>query len=194
MRVSAFGDSALRLDLPEGTDRTALHRRLLSWPGVSDFLVGDRHLLVTFDGEPPSLDGIFEAHGEGAPTSRRHHVRVRYDGPDLDEVCASLGLTREAFVSHHSGRDYDVQLIGFLPGFAYLGPLDEMLSKVPRRAAPRPRVPALSVAIAAGRTAIYPFASPGGWQLIGSAVDFTPFSPDTGALLQFGDTVRFVPE
>ena len=194
MRVSAFGDSALRVDLPEGTDRAALHRRLLSWPGVSDFLVGDRHLLVTFDGAPPSIEGMFEERSKIAATPRRHLVRVRYDGPDLDEVCASLGITREAFVGHHAGRDYDVQLIGFLPGFAYLGPLDEVLSKVPRRAAPRPRVPALSVAIAAGRTAIYPFGSPGGWQLIGTAIDFAPFSPDTGALLQFGDTVRFVPE
>jgi len=78
-----------------------------------------------------------------------------------------------------------------LPGFAYLRALDPRLV-LPRRATPRPRVPALSVAIAGPYTGLYPFASPGGWHLLGTAVGFAPFDAHTGAAMSLGDRVRFV--
>ena len=97
-----------------------------------------------------------------------HRVSVFYDGEDLDAVAAAVGLDRNAVIALHAEREYRVAMLGFLPGFAYLHGLDERL-RLPRRA-PRPRVPAGSVAIAAQYTGIYPFASAGGWNLLGRAV------------------------
>lgn len=196
MKTPPMGDGALRLTLPESVNRPALLEALRRQPRVLDAVVTDRHALVQFDpshppDDPAPLLELFRTPAGLSPA--RHVVRVRYDGPDIDEVASLLGISREEVASRHSGREYEAQLVGFLPGFAYLGPLDDVLAGVPRRASPRPRVPALSVGIASGRTAIYPFASPGGWQLIGTAVDFTPFDPEKGAAFRLGDLVRFEP-
>ena len=99
---------------------------------------------------------------------------------------ALLALRRSA-----SDVRYVVAAIGFLPGFAYLRGLDARLV-VPRRAAPRTRVEALSVAIAGPYAGVYPFESPGGWNLLGTAVGFSPFDARAGAVLALGDRVRFV--
>jgi 5-oxoprolinase (ATP-hydrolysing) subunit A len=96
----------------------------------------------------------------------------------------------EEVVVLHASREYTVRTVGFLPGFAYLGEVDARIA-VPRLSTPRTRVPALAVGLAGRRTGIYPFASPGGWNLLGTAVDFTPFRPDSGAQLRLGDRVRF---
>ena len=116
----------------------------------------------------------------------RTRARLTLTDPALDWP----KLDPEEVVRRHLARTYEVQVVGFQPGFAYLGPLDPQIAK-PRLASPRIRVPACSVGIAGGRTGIYPFASPGGWNLIGTAVGFTPFDPERGALLQLGDRVRF---
>jgi len=87
-------------------------------------------------------------------------------GPDLDPLCDELGITRDEFIALHTGTDYAVDMVGFTPGFAFIGGLDERLH-VPRRAEPRQRVPAGSVGIADGRTGLYALGSPGGWTLIG---------------------------
>lgn len=94
-------------------------------------------------------------------------------------------------VALHTGAVYEVAFVGFLPGFAYLRGLDPRLV-LPRRAAPRTRVPALSVAVAGPYAGVYPFAAPGGWHLLGTAVDFAPFDAVTGAAMAAGDRVRFV--
>ncbi|HEX5576948.1 MAG TPA: 5-oxoprolinase subunit PxpB, partial [Gemmatimonadaceae bacterium] len=129
----------------------------------------------------------------GIVEPRTHLIRVRYDGEDLDEVARQTGLTTEEVVRIHSGRDYRVYVLGFVPGFAYLGTLDARLS-LPRRASPRKQVPPGSVAIAELQTAIYPSATPGGWHLIGRT-DVKLFDPDSEApsLFRVGDTVRFEP-
>jgi KipI family sensor histidine kinase inhibitor len=116
---------------------------------------------------------------------------VRYDGPDLDFIASSTGLSVGEVVARHSGRSYTVDLLGFVPGFGYLGELDPALH-LPRREQPRPRVAAGSVAIAAAQTAIYPLDTPGGWHIIGSTstVMFDP-ARDAPALLAPGDTVQF---
>lgn len=120
-------------------------------------------------------------------------VPVRYDGDDLDEVGRLTGLTRYDIIELHSGREYRVVVIGFVPGFAYLGTLDERLA-VPRRESPRKRVAPGSVAIAELQTGVYPSATPGGWRIIGTT-DLVMFDPRRAppALLRVGDTVRFEP-
>jgi len=114
-------------------------------------------------------------------------------GPDLDDVAAAHTTTADAIIALHSATTYTVAMIGFLPGFPYLEGLAPELH-TPRRATPRTAVPAGSVGIGGSSTGVYPFASPGGWQIIGR----TPrslFSPTRAspALLQAGDTVRFTP-
>ena len=116
---------------------------------------------------------------------------MRYDGIDLDSVAGALGLTREQVIARHAGRTYTVDLLGFVPGFAYLSELDPSLH-ISRRAQPRPRVAAGSVAIAAAQTGVYPLDTPGGWHIIGSTttVLFDP-TRDQPALFAAGDSVRF---
>ena len=87
-------------------------------------------------------------------------------GPDLEELSAATGLSADEIIDLHTGSVYTVDMIGFTPGFAFIGGLDERL-RVPRRKEPRQRVPAGSVGIADGRTGLYAMASPGGWMLIG---------------------------
>jgi KipI family sensor histidine kinase inhibitor len=127
---------------------------------------------------------------------RLHRIPVVYDGPDLAEVCERLVLTREQLVALHSRPIYRAFLVGFVPGWAYLGPLPDELV-LPRRPVPRTHVPAGSVAIAGQQTGIYPLPSPGGWHLIGrsSVRLFLPDS-DPPSLFRTGDRVKFfaVPE
>lgn len=112
-------------------------------------------------------------------------------GPDLDALAAHAGLDAEAAIALHAGVDYRVAMLGFAPGFPYLLGLDQRLA-MPRRADPRRRVPAGSVAVGGSQTGIYPAELPGGWQLIGCTplrlFDANAASP---ALLQAGDRVRF---
>lgn len=113
-------------------------------------------------------------------------------GPDLDDVCERLGLSRDAFIELHTGSEYGVDMLGFTPGFAFIGGFDEARD-VPRRSQPRVRLAAGSVGIAGGRTGIYTLPSPGGWQIVGR----TPMPLfDSGAAQPFrlrpGMRVRFV--
>lgn len=120
-------------------------------------------------------------------------IPVRYSGPDLPEVAKRLQLAENEVIRLHTEPTYTVFMIGFLPGFPYLGPLPKIL-ELPRRDTPRLRVPAGSVAIAGRQTGIYPQASPGGWHLIGHT-DFLLFNPEKTppAFLQPGVRVQFVP-
>jgi KipI family sensor histidine kinase inhibitor len=133
----------------------------------------------------------------GSPATERHAashvVPVRYDGADLDDVAARTGLSRDDVIARHSAREYHVLALGFLPGWAYLGPLDPAL-KLPRRTTPRTRIPAGSVAIAGLQTGVYPRVSPGGWHLLGTT-DVVLFDPerDRPSLFRPGDRVRFEP-
>ena len=127
------------------------------------------------------------------PGGRLVEIPVVYDGEDLGEVAQRTGLAVEEVVKCHSGRDYRVWMLGFAPGFPYLGVLDEVL-RLPRREVPRARIAAGSVAIAEAQTGIYPSESAGGWHILGRTERRTfdleraePF------LLRPGDLVRFVP-
>ncbi|MGG6431965.1 5-oxoprolinase subunit PxpB [Anoxybacillus sp. D401a] len=114
-------------------------------------------------------------------------------GPDLEEVARKNQLTPEEVIDIHARGHYFVYMIGFAPGFAYLGGMSEKIA-TPRKHSPRLRVPAGSVGIASVQTGIYPIDSPGGWQLIGRTPIqlFRPLHPQP-SLLQVGDRVRFQP-
>lgn len=130
----------------------------------------------------------------GAP--RTIEIPVCYGGdlgPDLDDVAHAHGLTLEEVVQLHAGADYLVYMIGFMPGFAYLGGLPEAIA-TPRRKTPRTAVPAGTVGIGGRQTGVYPLVSPGGWNLIGrTAVKVFDIARDEPTLLATGDHVRFCP-
>lgn len=114
-------------------------------------------------------------------------------GPDLAEAASRAGLSEREYVSLHAGAVYPAAMIGFMPGFPYLSGLPAELDQ-PRKAAPRLSVPAGSVAVAAGQTCVYPFETPGGWQIVGRTPVrmFDPYRVEP-ALINAGDSVRFVP-
>ena len=133
------------------------------------------------------------SHGVGEEAARHEvEIAVRYGGADLEEVASLTGLTPAEVVLAHTGMPWRVAFGGFVPGFGYLVGGDPRL-QVPRRGSPRASVPAGSVALAGEFTGVYPRASPGGWQLIGTT-DAVLWDPDRvpPALLTPGSTVRFV--
>jgi KipI family sensor histidine kinase inhibitor len=127
------------------------------------------------------------------PGAATHVIPVRYDGADLADVAAGLGVAPGDLVDRHSSALWTVAAIGFSPGFGYLTCPDPLFSRVARRADPRTRVPAGAVALAAGMCAVYPSPTPGGWQIIGRTelvmFDARAHPP---ARLRSGDRVRFV--
>ena len=131
---------------------------------------------------------------EPLPPPRTVEIPVRYggdDGPDLGLVAAAHGLSPEEVVRLHAGATYRVYMLGFAPGFAYMGGLPDSLV-TPRRDEPRTAVPAGSVGIGGSQTGIYPLTTPGGWQIIGRT-SLSLFDPQRTppTLLAIGDVVRF---
>jgi len=156
-----------------------------------DPLVTDRDAVLA------TLQPLIAAAEHGSTTDGRHwRLPVCYEGeaaPDLAEVAGAIGIGEDEVVALHSGAEYLVYMIGFLPGFPFMGDLPAPL-RLPRRAQPRVRVPAGSVAIATGLTAIYPWESPGGWHLLGRCpVPLFDARRTSPSLLAAGDRVRFVP-
>ena len=132
---------------------------------------------------------------EAVPDREVIEIPVHYGGargPDLDNVARLSGCTADEVIARHSGRTYRVYMLGFVPGFAYMGRVDPSIA-APRHRIPREKVPAGSVGIAGLQTGVYPVESPGGWQLIGHtpAVMFDS-DRDRPSLLSAGDLVRFV--
>jgi UPF0271 protein len=195
-----FGDAAWRFPIAPETDRRRLLDTLRGLPQVVDAVVTEEHALVTFvPGTPPAPSEVASACAscqslvEGTSASATHSIRVHYDGPDLDDAAKALGLAPAELIARHASGTYFVATVGFQPGFAYLRGLDPRLH-LPRRATPRARIPALSLGMAGPYTGVYPFASPGGWNLLGRVVGFVPFDSRTGARLGLGEQVRFTPE
>jgi len=212
VRILSAGDSALLVQLPSRIDPAvsaaviALAASLQERIGtrLRDIVVGYCSLTVYFD--PLKIDAgwlesvIAESADEiddaEEATGPLLDVPVCYGGdlgPDLADVASFAGCSAEEVVALHSGAVYRVYVVGFVPGFPYMASVDPRLA-LPRRASPRTRVPAGSVAVAAGQTGIYPAETPGGWHLIGR----TPVKPYDPArpepfLFKPGDRVRFVP-
>lgn len=194
IEVEPLGDRAVRFAIPAHVGGRALLARLRALPGVRDVVITETHACVCFEGAPRAIDASLLAVAEReevAPDVRVHVVESVFDGPDLDEAAALAGLHRDLLIARLEASELTCSFVGFMPGFAYLRGLDEALGAIPRRASPRPRVPAGSIAIAGGFAGIYPFDSPGGWQLVGRAIGWAPFASDA-ARVSIGDRVRFV--
>jgi KipI family sensor histidine kinase inhibitor len=163
-------------------------------PAYASFAVFFDPAETTHDTVARAIASVPEADADDALPGRHHDVPVRYDGIDLTDVAQRTGMSEREVIERHTATTYTVYCLGFVPGFGYLGDLDPRLA-LPRRAEPRRRVPAGSVAIAETQTAVYPLDTPGGWHLIGRTT-IAMFDPhaDPPALLAAGDTVRFVPE
>ncbi len=199
MSLIALGFNTWRLALARPATR-ALRDGLAALEELEDFALCERSALLvprrgasmeSLRARIATLADAADPRGD-TEASALHALRVVYDGEDLASVAEATGLSTEAVVRAHAEREYTVRATGFIPGFAYLGELHPRL-RLPRRAAPRARVEAGSVAIAEDRTAVYPFASPGGWHLLGTLADeWTAFDPTRGETLALGDRVRWI--
>jgi len=214
IRYVPLGDSAITVVLGEGISRSlssdvlrvADRIRSASIDGVLEVVPAYATLGVFYNPLTIGMKELLEKlqpvveqsrgadASEGAQVPRTIRIPVRYDGDDLAEVAERTGHTIEEVIALHSGREYYVYVIGFVPGFAYLGEIEASLV-LPRRSTPRKRVPAGSVAIAEAQTGVYPFATPGGWHLLGRT-DVKMFDVDRAepALLHAGDRVVFEPQ
>lgn len=215
VRFLSAGDRALVVEFGDRVDR-ALSDRVLRLnaavtagikagrlSGVSEAVPTFRSLMIHYDPMATTRAALEQAIGR--LLGHRHstslsatlwHVPVCYEGdyaPDLAEVARLTGLTSQQVVALHCGTRFHVYMLGFLPGFPYMGDLPERLT-LPRRADPRLRVPAGSIAIATSLTAIYPYESPGGWHLIGATpIRLFDAEQPRPALFAPGDSVIFRP-
>lgn len=217
MRVLPLGDASLLIELGHTIDAaTHAHVRAAfdaltgaDIPGIIDIVPAYTGLAVHYeplmfagrDAAPYDnvrravvhvVDGIEPGRIQDGRTIE---IPVRYggaDGPDLEHVAGSAGLSTAEVIALHAGAEYTVYMIGFTPGFPYLGGLPPQLA-TPRRASPRQAVPAGSVGIAGSQAGVYPLRTPGGWQIIGRT-DERLFRPelDPPTLLRIGDRVRFL--
>ncbi|MCH7625463.1 MAG: 5-oxoprolinase subunit PxpB [Chloroflexi bacterium] len=172
--------------------------------GVYDLMPTYRSLLIYFDPLATSYSGLrqkletIEKNLNEASLERPHVVRIPTlyggeHGPDLEFVAQNAGISTDEVVDIHSGADYLIYMMGFSPGFPYLGGLSEKLH-TPRLETPRTEIPAGSVGIAESQTGVYPVASPGGWRLIGrTPVKMFDQEKEPPSLLAAGDYIRFVP-
>jgi inhibitor of KinA len=211
MTFHPLGDSALTVDFAdESSDRERLLARALSTeerleranvPGVIDVTCAYESVAVFFD--PTRIGQDFEekigalvpSAGVRAPRkARRMEIPVCYDDEfalDLARVASQTSLTGDAIIALHSSTKYTVACIGFVPGFPFLAGLSDKL-RVPRLESPRTKVPAGSVAIANAQAGIYPFESPGGWNVIGrTPLRLFRANENPPTLLRLGDRVRF---
>jgi KipI family sensor histidine kinase inhibitor len=173
-------------------------------PGIRNLHPAYCSVLVKFDAlklRHKELEKILRRYLErldkvSLPKPRQVEIPVCYGGehgPDLAEVAALHGMTPERVIELHTSTSYLVYFLGFVPGFAYLGELPKELV-TPRLATPRKKVPAGSVGIAGNQTGVYPFATPGGWRLLGRT-PLAMFQAGRGelSLVAIGDRVRFTP-
>ena len=213
MRFLPVTAGALLVELPDLPRTLALLRALQAGPpeGVTEVIPAARTLLIHY--EPWRLDdaqlaaavaaiaqkaesAAQSAAESGAPPEEAAgalmQIPVRYDGEDLAEVAAHLGLSAAQVIARHTAQPWQVAFAGFAPGFAYLSGGDAVFD-VPRRASPRTRIPPGAVALAGRFSGVYPRASPGGWQLIGQTeVPMWDLARTPPALLQPGQRVQFV--
>jgi KipI family sensor histidine kinase inhibitor len=216
VRITNVGDTAFNVEFGNSVDRQinakvmslyeAVKRRHAEdpLPGLVEIIPTFRSLLISYDVCVTTRSAMVrhihellaQERGAFSSSARRWRIPVCYDGelgPDVEDVCQACGLSRDAVIALHSGAEYFVYMIGFMPGFAYLGGVPEPL-RLPRRLSPRVKVPAGSVAIAEELSAVYPWESPGGWHLLGrSPVSFFDMRRDPPVLLRAGDLVYFRP-
>lgn len=211
-KILTAGDSALLIEFeqkiaPEINAQITAFVHLLKEQhieGVTDLIPAFASLLINYD---PRVIGYKDLKArieellkievsEEASEARVFEIPVCYGGeygPDIANIAENAGLSEQEVIDIHCSKDYLIYMLGFLPGFVYLGGLDERIH-TPRLANPRISIPAGSVGIAASQTGIYPLNSPGGWQLLGMTPVKT-YDPEreTPILVEAGDYIRFVP-
>jgi KipI family sensor histidine kinase inhibitor len=213
MKIRACGDSMLLVELEPAIDPVINERAILlasrirerKARGVRDIAPGYSTLGIHYDPLQTDLAALEQAiEQEFAGLAALDtiadraviEIPVNYGGeygPDLDAVATFAGCSVDEVIKRHSSRTYRVYMLGFVPGFAYMGRVDPSLA-APRHRVPRERVPAGSVGIAGLQTGVYPVESPGGWQLIGHTTTMMfDANRDQPSLLSAGDLVRFVP-
>jgi KipI family sensor histidine kinase inhibitor len=215
-RILICGEDALVVEFGHGIDPVTNDRvyalaaavEAAGNTAVVELVPTYRSLLVHYDIEMSSIEDMTgflnDLVASAAPsiddqdnTPRRiYELPVAYGdahGEDLDDVADHADMTADEVIAIHSGTDYRVYMLGFAPGFPYLGGMDERIA-TPRLSSPRVRVPAGSVGIAETQTGVYPMASPGGWRLIGNT-PVSLFDPNTDPPVPFlpGSFIRFVP-
>ena len=211
-RIRISGDRAVLVEYGDAID-TAVNEKVRAMAvllkqglpeGIEAVIPAYRNLSLIYDPlvtSPEKLLSLLEGlearlHEIEIPPPRIVEIPVLYGGeygPDIEVVAQHSGLTVEQVVAIHAGTDYPIYMIGFTPGFCYLGGLDRRIH-TPRRQTPRTLLPGGSVGIAEAQTGMYPVDSPGGWQIIGR----TPlrlFAPEREVpfLYEAGDRIRFVP-
>jgi KipI family sensor histidine kinase inhibitor len=200
VRLRAVGDRGIQVELDDAARVAgwASQARKADVPGVVDVIPGATTVtlwLAAARFQAPAAEKLAALEPSSRGSSEADEVLevpVRYDGPDLEAVAASVGLDVEGVVAAHTGTLWHVAFTGFAPGFGYLASPDGRLT-LPRRDDPRARVPAGSVSLAAGYCGIYPSPSPGGWHLIGrSSVKTWDLDRDPPAMLRAGVRVQFV--
>ena len=209
-RIVPAGESVLIIEFEERIDplvnattiACAESIQAAAVAGVRDVVPTYRSVAIYFDPLRTDTDALLEritheaeTAGPGALVAREPlRIPVCYGGdlgPDLPQVAAFAKVSADEVVQRHASATYRVFMLGFVPGFAYLGMVDPEIA-MPRRATPRVRVPMGSVGIAGVQTGIYPAETPGGWQLIGQT-PVRPFDPrrDDPFLMKAGDAVQF---
>lgn len=202
--VHPLGDQAVLIELGRRIDTAlnsraiALARALRQRRGVLEATPGYASVTLRYDPDriqPETIERAVErllAQKTAPPgMGRLHRVPVAYDGPDLEETAQTLKLSVEELIHLHTEPTYRCFMVGFVPGWAYLGPLPERI-RLPRRAVPRTAVPAGTVAIAGSQAGVYPLPTPGGWHLLGRT-KLPMFLPeqDPPSLFLPGDRIRF---
>jgi KipI family sensor histidine kinase inhibitor len=211
-RIREAGDSALIVEFDERIDPEVNARAIACADaiqaahvaGVRDVVPTYRAVAVYFDPLHTDHDALISClereAAPSAPAAAAERAAVRIPvcyggdlGPDLSDVASFACMTESDVVRLHTSAVYRVFMLGFVPGFAYLGVVDERIA-MPRRATPRVRVPAGSVGIAGVQTGVYSAETPGGWQLIGRT-PLKPFDADRADpfLMKAGDAVQFYP-
>jgi KipI family sensor histidine kinase inhibitor len=212
MTISPAGDSALSVEFGNEISLSLNSRvhglagslREKPLRGVVDMVPAYASLLVCYDPMVVSGKKLASAlasrakknPGTGPGRGKVVGIPVCYDGdfaPDMEAVCAHTGFSRDKVIARHSAPVYRIYMLGFLPGFPYLGGLDPAL-ETPRLETPRTKIPAGSVGIGGAQTGIYPLESPGGWRIIGRT-PLKPYDPDRAEpfLYRAGDSIRFYP-
>jgi len=207
LRILRAGDSAWLIELPERIDAAVnaqairiAHAVESARLPVTDVVVGYRSVMVYVDpfAAAPVEARLHEIAAAASPeegdTGALVIVPACYDGsygPDLGDVAAFGRCSIDEVIDLHLRLEYRVFVVGFVPGFAYMAPVDPRIA-APRRASPRLKVPAGSVAVAAGQTGVYPAETPGGWNLIGRC-PVKPYDAERAEPFLFhpGDRVRF---
>lgn len=212
IRFLPSGDCAVTIEYGKSisekiNDRVmAMYRTLSEKPiyGIKDMIPAYCSLTVIFDKRKTDYLTLTEELKKTAGQDKTinaasgvlHKIPVCYGlhfGRDMENVQKHTGLSRAEIISLHSGTDYRIYMMGFLPGFVYLGGMNERLV-TPRLKTPRLEIPAGSVGIGGNQTGVYPLKSPGGWQLIGATpVNFYDPGRQEPVLCNTGDIIRFVP-